>query len=278
MFATDFEYDEKRLSEFNMIICSFDGASGIESVSSGADITYSQEKSSGSDTFHLHSCAYDSPYSSTFQICRNPCRTENPQDMYLSPEEISDLQTWLCRKSFHKFKIEQDSYSHIHWNTVFSTKQINFNGRIVGLELTMFADSPYAYLDEVVHKFHFDTHDIHDSNDVARKYFHTPAQAEGYTYPDLEIKIQDQGHDGKMSLWLNERKTEIRGCKAQETITIHGRQQVICTSDHNHDIAKDFNFIFPRMERDYQEHTNYLSADLACDITLRYFPVILTGL
>ena len=62
MFATDFEYDEKRLSEFDMIICSFDGASGIEPVSSGTDITYKQEKPSGSDAFHLHSCAYDSPY------------------------------------------------------------------------------------------------------------------------------------------------------------------------------------------------------------------------
>lgn len=278
MFATDFEYDGKRLSEFNMIICSFDGASGIESVSSGADITYSQEKSSGSDTFHLHSCAYDSPYSCTFQICRNPCHTDSPRDMYLSPEELSDLQTWLCRKSFHKFKIEQAGYRHIHWNTVFSTKQINFNGRIVGLELTMYADSPYAYLDEAVHKFHFDTNNVPGLINLTRKYFYSPAQAEGYIYPDLEIKILDEGYDGTLSLWLNERKTEIKGCKSQETITIQGRQQVICTSNSNHDIAKDFNFIFPRMERGYQEHTNYLSADLACDITLRYFPVILAGL
>lgn len=278
MFATDFEYDGKRLSEFNMIICSFNGSSGIESVSSGADITYNQQKSSGSNTFHLQSCAYDSPYSSTIQICRNPCQTDSPRDMYLSPTEISDLQTWLCRKSFHKFKIEQDGYLHIHWNAVFTSKQINLGGRTVGLELTMYTDSPYAYLNEVVHEFHFDTHDIHDSNDVARKHFQTPAQAEGYTYPDLEIKIQDEGYDGKLSLWLNGRKTEIKGCQTQELITIKGRQQVICTSNNDHDIAKDFNFIFPRMDRDYQEHTNYLSADLACDITLRYFPVILAGL
>ncbi len=279
MFATDFEYDEKRLSEFDMIICSFDGASGIDPVSSGTDITYKQEKPSGSDAFHLHSCAYDSPYSSTFQICRNPCRTDSLQNMYLSPREISNLQTWLCRKSFHKFKIAQDSYRHIHWNAVFTSKQINFNGHTVGLELTMYADSPYAYLDEVVHEFHFDTHDIHDSSNLLRKHFQSLAQAEGYTYPDLEIRILDEGNNnGKLTLWLNNRKSEIKGCKTQELITIKGQQQVICTSDSNHDIARDFNFIFPRIERGYQEHTNYLSADLACDITLKYFPVILTGL
>lgn len=143
----------------------------------------------------------------------------------------------------------------------------------------MYADSPYAYLDEVVHEFHFDTHDIHDSSNLLRKHFQSLAQAEGYTYPDLEIRILDEGNNnGKLTLWLNNRKSEIKGCKTQELITIKGQQQVICTSDSNHDIARDFNFIFPRIERGYQEHTNYLSADLACDITLKYFPVILTGL
>ncbi len=176
-------------------------------------------------------------------------------------------------------KIAQDSYRHIHWNAVFTSKQINFNGHTVGLELTMYADSPYAYLDEVVHEFHFDTHDIHDSSNLLRKHFQSLAQAEGYTYPDLEIRILDEGNNnGKLTLWLNNRKSEIKGCKTQELITIKGQQQVICTSDSNHDIARDFNFIFPRIERGYQEHTNYLSADLACDITLKYFPVILTGL
>lgn len=275
MYAKDFEYDKKRLSEYGMIVCSFNGSSGAEPVSSGADIIYTQEKSIGSDIFHLHSAAYDSVYSSTFQICKDSCKLKNYQDMYLSPLEVSNLQRWLCRKSYQRFKIEQDNYRDIYWNAVFTSKQINVNGRIAGLELTMYTDAPYAYHDEIVHEFIFHNGDISGNGEAKKKYFHNISDVEGYLYPNLEIKIIQ---DGTLNLSLNDRVTKIANCKAQEVITIKGREQIISTSCKTHNAAKDFNFVFPRMERTYAQNSNCVSADLPCSITLTYSPVTIIGL
>lgn len=275
MYATDFQYDKKRLSEFRMILCSFDSGSGMESVSSGADITYHQEKAGGSNIFSLLAHSYDSPYSSTFQICKDPCRLKDSNDMYLTPLEVSKLQRWLCRKSCHPFKIEQDNYRDIYWNAVFTSRQININGRIAGLELTVYTDSPYAYHDEIVHEFHFNGQDMTAAGKRKRKYFHNISDAEGHLYPDLEIRIAE---NGALNLSLNGRITEIANCKEQEIITIRGREQIISTSDATHDIARDFNFVFPRMERDYETNKNYISADLICSVTLKYSPITLIGL
>ncbi len=274
MYATDFEYDQKRLSEFHMMVCHFDGVSGTESMSSGADITYHQERAGGSDIFNLHASTYDSPYTSTFQICKNPCTLGNTEDMYLSPAEISIIQRWLCRKSFHPFKIEQDGYRDVYWNAVFTAKQINLNGKIAGLELTMYTDSPYAYRDEVVHSFHFEPigSGVPESQE---KYFYNISDVEGYLYPNMEITLRQTGD---LILSLNGRKTNIRNCRAEEIITIKGKEHIISTSDTTHNIAKDFDYIFPRMERIFGENKNCITANLACTISLKYSPIVLIGL
>lgn len=274
MYATDFEYDQKRLSEFRMIVCHFDSASGSESMSSGADITYHQERASGSDIFSLHASTYDSPYTSTFQICKNPCTLGNTEDMYLSPAEISVIQRWLCRKSFHPFKIAQDGYRDIYWNAVFTAKQINLNGKIAGLELTMYTDSPYAYRDEVAHQFHIQYGTVYNP-ELNIKYFHNISDVEGYLYPDIEITLHQTGN---LVLSLNGRETNIRNCSNREIITIKGKEHIISTSDMTHNIAKDFDYIFPRMERSFGENKNCITANISCTISLKYSPIVLIGL
>lgn len=267
MYTTDFEYNKKRLSEFGMILCTFNGGFGVEAVSSGADLTLNQAKPSGYDRFSLYSAAYDAPYTATFQICKNPC-TYPPEELYLSPQEVSKVQMWLCRNDYHKFKINQDGYRNIYWNAAFTSKQLNLNGRIVGLEVTMYTDSPYAYYDEVTHHFSFTTQHT--------DYFFNLSDKEGYLYPDLEIKIL-QG--GNLSIILSNRTTLIKNCSQGETITINGNNQIISSSVRGHEqIAKDFNFVFPRITRTYQETKNTITADLNCEITLTYSPIVLIGL
>ena len=38
--CTDFEYAGEMLSDYGMMLCSFDSGGGIEAVSSGADVTF----------------------------------------------------------------------------------------------------------------------------------------------------------------------------------------------------------------------------------------------
>ena len=67
MYAIDFEYDGKRLSDFGMMLCSFDSP-GLETVSSGADITFNTTKSVGSDKVKMYDSKYEEIYTTPFQI------------------------------------------------------------------------------------------------------------------------------------------------------------------------------------------------------------------
>lgn len=270
MYCTDFEYDRKRLSEYNMIICSFQGASGVESVSSGADITFNQGKASGFSRFYLYSSGYDSAYITTFQICKDPCKFHD-NNLFLSTREVSAIQKWLCRNSYHKFKIDQDDYRDIYWNAVFSSKQILLNGRIVGLELTMCTDAPYAYRDEICHEF--------DCMEDKSFTIFNLSDKEGYIYPDLELTVLQPG-ENEFILSFDGRESRINHCHENEVITINGGSHIISSSlsETEHDIAKDFNFIFPKIKNTYEDHTNSFSVNLDCTIKLKYSPIILIGL
>ena len=42
MYATDFEYDGRWLSDYNCIVCNFDGSSGTEIINAGSSIVFNK--------------------------------------------------------------------------------------------------------------------------------------------------------------------------------------------------------------------------------------------
>ena len=147
---TDFEYDGESLSDYKLMVGVINGSSGVQTVSSGAELTFNQVRPVGSSRFNITSAVYESVYSTSFEVFRNPCLATNQDEMRLSIEEISAIQRWLCRKDGYKrFKINQDGFEHVYWNGTFSSKQIELNGQIIGLELTLYTDSSFAFMDEV---------------------------------------------------------------------------------------------------------------------------------
>lgn len=279
MYCTDFEYDGKRLSEYGMMICSFNGSEDLETVSSGADISFQQLRSGTSDNFNLYSSVYESPYTTTFQICRNPCLSNDY--MYIHPEEISAIQKWLCRKKYHKFKIDQDAYRNYFWNSVFISKQLMQNGEIIGLELTMYTDAPYAYLDDVLLEFECEP-------DVPFTIF-SKSDEEGWIYPHVEILCLEDcmgTEDPKLqtcsleiSNSMDHKITKINGCKENETIIIDGKNLIISSSDPTHEsLANDFNYHFPRIFNTFENNKNVFKLNLHCNIKFRYAPIKKIGL
>lgn len=268
---TNFEFAGEKLSDYGMIVCEFDDSGGVETVSSGADITFKQVKSSSGNKFGLVSSNYESCYTSVFKICKNPCTTNNQNEMYLSVEEVSALQRWLCRKNkYNKFKIDQDGYEHIYWNATFSSKQIEVNGRIIGLELTLYTDAPYAYMDEITiekdcsNDLEFDIYDVSDE--------------EGYIYPDVIITLLEDG-DFALSNLLSNKTTSISNCSKGEIITIEGDSQIISSSLSAHkSLSKDFNYFFPKIINTYTETKNTFTCNLKCMITITYSPIRKVGL
>lgn len=270
MHTTDFEYAGEKLSDYGMLLCTFGTPGEIETVSSGADLLFLQVNPSGRSYFNIASTSYEAAYTTTFQICKDPCTNG---DMTLSSSEVSSLQRWLCRKNqYYRFKIHQEDFEHIYWNATFSAKQMNLNGNIIGMELTLLTDAPFAYMDEIqIHedcsgeKLSFDLFDMSDE--------------EGYIYPNIEIELLETG-DGvfQLSNSLDGIKfTRIKNCTAGEKISIHGKTHLISTTG-NHVLSKDFNYVFPKIINTYLDNKNVFTCSLKCKITISYSPIRKVGL
>lgn len=283
MYALDFEYANERLSDYGMMICTFNGSGGTEAVSSGADITFSQAKASGSSRFSLYSFAYENAYTATFQICRLPSSSKTGKALHLMPDEISAIQRWLCRKVYHRFKIIQQGYENLYWNAVFSTKQIILGGMIVGLELTLYTDAPYAYLDEICIEYTCQggiPFQLYDESDET-----------GYIRPNLEITIlSDQYIDNEGNLQktkkgifvlsnsMDNKFMQISNCSVGEIFKIDGKNLMIASVGGEHDVAKDFNYFYPKIINTYEDNLNIYTPSLNCKIRVSYSPVKKIGL
>lgn len=269
MFSTDFEYDGKRLSDFGLMILSFNGVNNDDTASSGADITFGQVRTAGGDNYNLYSSTYDSAYSITFQIGKNPYNISCQEDLHFSPIEASEIQAWLCQDEYCKFRIDQTGYENIYWNATFSSKQILINGRIVGLELTLFTDAPYAYMDEV--KI------VKEVKKDKPFVVYGLSDEIGNIKPYLKVKLKESGEKFILSNSLDSLTTEVKYVSEGEVITFYGRSQNI-TSSLEHEIADDFNYHYPIIGNTKNTRLNEYTSNLDCEITIKYSPIIKVGL
>lgn len=273
-YFTNFEYAGEKLSDYKMMVCKFDSSGGLETVSSGADVTFQQIRPGGANHFQLYASTYESALSATFQICKNPFFAEKQAEPFLSVEEVSALQRWLCRKDrYHRFKINQEGFEHIYWNGTFSSRQIALNGQIIGLELTLYTDAPFAYMDEVSVEYHCtaDTpFDFYDNSDEITDLNHP-------LFPDMEITLLTDG-DFKLENSMDHKIMKLNHCKANEIISIDGKNQIISSSLPSHDLANDFNYFFPRIINTYETRCNTFTPNLDCGIKIIYSPIRKIGL
>lgn len=251
------------------MILSFNGVNNDDTASSGADITFGQVRTAGGDNYNLYSSTYDSAYSITFQIGKNPYNISCQEDLHFSPIEASEIQAWLCQDEYCKFRIDQTGYENIYWNATFSSKQILINGRIVGLELTLFTDAPYAYMDE-----------IEICKEVKKdKPFvvYSLSDEIGNIRPYLEVKLKESGEKFVLSNSLDTLTTEVGNVSVDEVITFYGRSQNI-TSSLEHEIADDFNYHYPIIGNTKDTRLNEFTTNLDCEITIKYSPIVKVGL
>lgn len=272
----DFEFAGEMASDHGLVVGSFQ-SSDIEIVPSGAELTFTQLKPARKDTFQLYSADYQEPYTATFQVMKHPCNCHNTHDLYFTPEEYSSIQRWLCRKSsYHKFKINDDGFLNIYWMVVFHTKQILSEGRIVGLELTLYADAPYAYSEPVCLEFDC-------TKDVPFHVYDT-SDEEGAIHPSMEIHFTDASIDSSgftftLSNSMDAKIMKIHGCSKNEIIKIDGKNLMIHSSNTAHiSLAKDFNYFFPKIINQYKNNDNIFTANVNCTIRFLYAPIRKAGL
>ncbi|MCD8376869.1 MAG: hypothetical protein LUD69_07985 [Oscillospiraceae bacterium] len=261
MYAYDFEYDGVTLSDLGYTLCKFD-SSGEETVTNGSQITFNTVSTLRGAKYELTSSEYSECITTTFQMCKDLCAFD---DLEISVSEMRELMSWLNRKRFHKFKLldENNEYSSFYFEGSFNISRIEMDDKVVGLELTLITNRPFALLEPV-------TVTISTSGS-----FEDVSDEEGFIYPETTITLKASGN---LTIYNVEedRTTYIANCTSGEVITMN--YPVISSSLSSHEIQNDFNWNFLRVANTYEEHTNTISSSLSCTIVMTYSPVVKIGL
>lgn len=273
MIATDFVYDDIKLSDKGYIICDFDDKSGTEIVDVGSTITFNKIKRDSGRIYTLASATYDECVTATFDICKNDCLYNN-NEMEITTEEFREIMQWLNRREFLPFRIVDANQTVCWYNASFNVDKIVIGGKIYGVRLTMETDRPFGYDDKVTR-----TYALSDSN-VTVSIINTSNEI-GYLYPTVTIKCW-MGGDLIITNTLEDSTTVIKNCSNAEVITINGETQTIVTNnERNHTkkkIHNDFNWEFPRigtkMIRGQVVRNNDITTSLPCEITIEYRPIV----
>ena len=264
MKAYDFEFDNKNLSDFGMILCRFDSG-GLETID-GAEISFNTIPTLGGSKHRLISTQYESCLEITVQIAKYSCNTDIQE---ISSTEFRRISKWLNRKKFLKFKIlDEDHIDLYYMASVVSIGRIELDGRLMGLELNIVTNSPHAFKEPrtiiIENTMQGGKHSINDTS-----------HEEGYIYPITEIIISE---DGNLNIYnaIEDRNTYIANCKKGEVITMD--YPVISSSISSHNIQNDFNWNFFRIANTYENSRNDLTISIPCTIKIEYSPIVKVGL
>lgn len=265
MRAIDFKYDGAWLSNMGYMICTF-GANGTNSASAGADIDFHIVSQNSGEHFALTNTEYKTCYSATFNICKDP---ETMDDKYISEYDVRCMMRWLSRRSFHEFipVVDKgfDGMNLIYYGS-FNVSLIENRGSIIGFELTVTTNSPFAYGGTIEESYVIDSPNgsfqIENMSDEI-----------GALYPELfSVECKSAG-DLYITNELENRVTFIKNCSNSEVITMDCKNQIISSSDNSHQIYNDFNFAFPRMFSTFEDTNNEFTFSLPCEVSIQYKPI-----
>lgn len=265
--ALDFEYDGLCLSDFDFIICQFDSKNS-DTVSNGSHIKFNTSPILHGVKHLLTDTEYEECIETTFSICKNPCHTQSGDVEPISVDEISKLMRWLNRKDFHKFKIKQEGYEKLYFEGSFNVNSIKRNNDVIGLELKLTTNRPFALYEPITYKFAL-------TSDNLIKKIQDISDEIGFIYPDVEIVCNA---DGNLTIHnsIEDRNMVIHNCKNGEVIKLN--KPIITTSLDSHKIQNDFNFNFLRIANKFNNRMNILTFSIPCTVKLTYSPIRKVGI
>lgn len=281
MYFKDFEYDNQRLSDFGCMICHILEDGSTSAINIGSQLTFNTLPIIGVNKFKLMSTQYDEAYTATIEICKINCNDLN--DNFFSQEEIVNIMRWLNRKSFNKLKLIYDTgdLAKVYYNATFNVNPIQYWGGIIGFQLTLQTDAPFAYYDEVEYTMEFNDGNLQHS-------YYDISDEIGYIYSSsMTIEILRNGDFEMTNSQEENRVTSIKNCTVGELITLVDNKLINSSKSHSK-LYNDFNYVFPRIcnKREDIYNTgiavdnmeNTFTVNMPCKITFKYSPVCKIGI
>ena len=272
MYAVDFEYANRRLSDFGCVMCHMNTSKNFEETDIGCDITFTTVKNSQSSKQYITSSAYDNVYTTTFDIIKYNCTDSN--DSYMTSLEARGIIKWLNRHEYHKFRVinEIADESDVHYYGSFNIEEI-FNGdKIVGLTLTFTSNAPYGFATQAALPFMLmnagDTFELYgDSDDM------------GVIYPTISVRSLYECEELRITNENTQNYVLLFNCAANEVITIDGEHKLITTNNKEHEktLPNDFNYEYFEIVIDECDSCNRYKVSAPCEITIHYSPIRKVG-
>ena len=253
MYATDFLFDTNRLSDFNCIICSFDGE---PEPASGGEIEFNVVKSPNKDRFLFYGAQFNTVLTWNFSICKNVCSNN---DMHFDQYEESMLANWLLQMDGYKyFQFDQDGYD-VNYRATMQMTPHQIGGKTVGFNLTVTTDCGYGYSSEITRKAIINATTplkIKVNNDIKT-----------VVYPYIKINGTGSFHIS------NDSDTTQRVANAKETRLDNVFESIIldCENDVIEGLGNpnDFSYYFPRLVSGENIITTNSSSDIEIEIKYR---------
>ena len=267
MYAYDFEYDGKLLSDFGMVVCSFANG-GVSNGSKGSEISFNLVPAGYGKRYFVAGLQYENCLSTAFQICKDPERVGNG-DPRISNEEFRALSRWLNRKKFlwfRSFDRCEPEQEKPWFRASFILTRIEYGRDTVGIELNMMTDAPFGYGDEIEETLTFAAGSL--SKTVLDR-----SDEIGDLYPFAQITPAQAGTI-TVSNAMTGCATQIKNCAASEVITMSGESMIVSSSATGHELANDFNYDFFRIGNTAQSRENVITASAPCTLYMKYRPIL----
>lgn len=258
--VNDFIFDGRSLSSFGYIM--FSNSDDTQNVS---NMEMDTIKGARNDKAYSVGYKYGENYSATYSIMKNTCL--NPEDEYLSDDDVSELTRWLCRKQYKWFKFIDDEADDEIWYKAMWTVSKEYAGdKIIGLDITIHTNAPYGFSKEIINTYTEPSFMVSIDSDE-----------EGYIYPDVTIRVLSGG-TLELTNTTEDRTTRLTNCVAGETIKLFGYEKQQIWSSVDHDFVNEYNYKFPRLCSEYANYRNEFTVNLDCEIVMKYREIRKVGL
>lgn len=267
MYVVDFEFANKRLSDFGCVPCVINGSSGTNEVDIGCNITFDTVKNNHTSKRYIASSTYDDVYTTSFEICKNVCG-KSDSDIRMTPLEVEAIISWLHRRDHHKFKVYNAFSSELnvcYFGSFKTVKPVTIGDEILGISVTFEANTPYAMGEEVIMEYELD-----GENEIK---LYPDGDEYDVVYPKTKITCLA---DGDLTLYndLAGNYVWIGGCSNGETLTLDGDFEIIYSDKREqNEIANAFNYEYFSMLVDDCHSENTYSSTLPCKLTICYRPI-----
>lgn len=259
LFGKDVVIGGFKLSDYGLILASFDGANDDEELGMTYEVT---EEYLGNNPVPVQlSAKYSNKLAFTMTIIKNTC--VSGYDQYFSEHECRQVLRELTGfRGYKEMQVLSDNPDELYYFNV-RTKDASYkklNGNVVGIVLDMECDSQFAWSREYNY-----TYDL--TPDKQMVFVNTSDDLNSYLLPEITIIPKNDISNLEITnITDDNRVTILSNLSANEIITMNSRRNILKSSKADRIILNDFNLQFLR----FVNGRNVITVNEPCAIKLKF--------